>query len=239
MIYTKVWFLIGALVLGSCTNFQKNTVAITNSQVTLSDSFKAYWFAGKAEVTSYTLTQNRYGQQREGKVALIYVTEDFDPVNQVKTSDPSKGIPVLKCNLLKNFQTGMYPYQIMQSSFGTIDQNQNKLLKATYSQQEWCGHIYVQLNADLKSPSKINVKKHSYFEGNNDQALSLSPQVFEAHIWHDIRLNGGADLPIGTFKSLPALEFLILNHKPLDAYTAIGRLDTSSKKKTTYTHGRE
>ena len=46
--------------------------------------FKDYWYAGKAEITSYKLEQSRYGELRDGKAVLVYVTEPFLPKAQVK-----------------------------------------------------------------------------------------------------------------------------------------------------------
>ncbi|MDP7238046.1 MAG: hypothetical protein QGI34_15090, partial [Candidatus Latescibacteria bacterium] len=40
-------------------------------------SFGDYWYQGKAEITSYTLKQARYGEIHDGHVVLIFVTEDF------------------------------------------------------------------------------------------------------------------------------------------------------------------
>src|SRR5690606_11722530 len=79
----------------------------------LIENFKSYWFDGQAEITSYTLEQERYGEIREGTAVLIYVTEDFLPGAQVKADQPSEtNIPVLKLNKTKNFITGIYPYSI-------------------------------------------------------------------------------------------------------------------------------
>ena len=50
----------------------------------LSEEFKEYWFAGKAEITSYKLEQARYGELRDGSAVLIYVTEPFLADKQVK-----------------------------------------------------------------------------------------------------------------------------------------------------------
>lgn len=41
------------------------------------DQFGEYWFQGKAEISSYDLTQYRYGEAREGEAVMIFVTEDF------------------------------------------------------------------------------------------------------------------------------------------------------------------
>ena len=60
------------------------------------ETFKNYWYTGKAEVNSYNLQQTRYGETREGKAVLIFLTEDISqkkledyPVNKVvKTKKP-------------------------------------------------------------------------------------------------------------------------------------------------------
>ena len=87
----------------------------------ISQTFKNHWFDGFAEISSYELTQSRYGQQRIGKAVLIFVTEDFLAKEQVKANQKSKTtIPVLKSNRTKNFLTGIYPYSIMSSSFSSL-----------------------------------------------------------------------------------------------------------------------
>ena len=84
----------------------------------LSPEFKEYWYSGEAEITSYKLEQARYGELREGKAVLIFVTEPFLADKQVKAnrSNP-ENIPVLKLNSTKKYLTGIYPYSIMSSSF--------------------------------------------------------------------------------------------------------------------------
>ena len=92
----------------------------TNAQ-RISEQFKAHWFDGYAEISSYALSQSRYGENREGSVVLIYVTEDFLKKEQVKANQKSKEtVPVLKLNRIKKFLTGIYPYSIMNSSFSQL-----------------------------------------------------------------------------------------------------------------------
>ncbi|GAL73363.1 hypothetical protein [Jejuia pallidilutea] len=112
----------------------------------LSQQFKDYWYAGTAEISSYELNQARYGENREGTAVLIYVTEDFLPEIQVKANNQNTtNIPILKLNATKNFNTGIYPYSIMQSTFYPVANNQHAL-KVSSSMQEWCGQMYAQLN---------------------------------------------------------------------------------------------
>ena len=112
----------------------------------LSEEFKSYWFNGEAEITSYKLDQSRYGEPREGTAVLIYVTEEFLPEAQVKANAKSdKTIPILKLNTTKKFNTGIYPYSIMQSTFYPLSLKFPSL-KISTSIQEWCGHVYSQLS---------------------------------------------------------------------------------------------
>ncbi|PIQ17718.1 MAG: septum formation inhibitor Maf, partial [Flavobacteriaceae bacterium CG18_big_fil_WC_8_21_14_2_50_34_36] len=91
----------------SCTKSEeKNT--ISNTEREISEDFKSYWFSGTAEITSYTLEQERYGEMRDGSAVLIYVTEDFHGDTQVKANKKNDlTIPVLKLNSTKNFLTGI------------------------------------------------------------------------------------------------------------------------------------
>ncbi len=102
----------------------------------LSATFKKYWYAGNAEITSYKLQQARYGELREGTSVLIYVTEPFLPEVQVKADGSNaNNIPVLKLNATKKYLTGIYPYSIMSSTFYPVHDNQNAL-KTSLSVQE-------------------------------------------------------------------------------------------------------
>lgn len=145
----------------------------------LTDEFKAYWFANEAEITSYTLEQGRYGEIREGSAVLVFVTEPFLKEEQVKADQSSPtNIPVLKLNATKNFHTGIYPYSIMQSVFYPLANNQHAL-KISCSVQEWCGHVYTQLN----NRSEFEVVSHSYFEGEADEDFSMGKAILENELW--------------------------------------------------------
>ena len=54
--------------------------------------FKDYWYAGKAEITSYKLEQARYSELRDGKAVLVYVTEPFLPKAQVKSDQKNPDV---------------------------------------------------------------------------------------------------------------------------------------------------
>ena len=137
------------------------------------------WGDGQAELSSYDLVQPRYGSPRRGTAVAIFVTEMFSNSARVK-ADPGKHpksdeFPVMKLNLVKDFQTGVYDYNDMTSAFLALDNVNSRpagtLTKVSFSGQEWCGHVYHQLLFDARS---IRSARHSYFDGEGDEQRSLT-----------------------------------------------------------------
>lgn len=179
----------------------------------LSQEFKDYWYAGEAEISSYKLEQARYGELREGSAVLIFVTEDFLPEIQVKADNQSENnIPVLKLNATKSFNTGIYPYSIMQSTFYPVANNQHAL-KVSSSMQEWCGHVYTQLN----NKDNFNIMSHSYFEGEADENFELDKAILENELWTQLRINPKS-LPTGGISVIPSFEFTRMKHIDIKPY---------------------
>ncbi|MFT5862208.1 MAG: hypothetical protein ACI828_000854 [Flavobacteriales bacterium] len=203
------------------TSIEKNTLPQEKREI--SQDFKDYWYAGTAEITSYRLEQARYGEMREGTAALIFVTEDFLPKEQVK-ADRSKesNIPVLKLNATKTFNTGIYPYSIMTSTFYPVFQNRHAI-KVSQSMQEWCGHVYAQLN----NRDRYEIESHSYFEGEADQKISLAKDILENELWTQLRVDP-SQLPTGIFQAIPDLSYVRMKHIDVKAYQAKGTLSTDS-----------
>ena len=181
----------------------------------LSDEFKSYWFDGMAELTSYHLTQMRYGEARPGSAVLIFVKEPFLKAEQVKANSPSKAsVDVLKLNYTKNFNTGIYPYSIMQSVFSPLTE-QPHAIKVSASTQEWCGQTYMQLN----NRTDFEIRSHSYFEGEADQELNLKKSFLENELWTKLRINA-AGMSTGELHVIPDFSYLRLKHKPIKSYKA-------------------
>lgn len=196
------------------------TTEISSPKIPLSKEFKDYWYAGDAEITSYQLEQARYGEIREGAAVLVFVTEDFLADTQVKADHyDEKNISVLKLNATKNFVTGIYPYSIMQSTFFPVSNNQHAL-KISASIQEWCGHVYTQLN----NRGTFEMSSHSYFQGEADEDFNLEKTWTENELWTKLRIDPNS-LPKGSVKIIPALEYLKLSHETIKAYTANASLD--------------
>ena len=192
------------------------------------ESFRQYWYAGKAEINSYTLKQSRYGEPREGKAVLIFVTEDFSKRKHVKLDDQSGDAPgkvsVLKLNFTKKFITGIYPYSMMGSVFTPVDREEYpNTLKTSMSAQEWCGQVFTQLN--LRG-DEFHVNSFSYFEQEGDANFTLRKILLEDEIWNIIRLDAAA-LPTGKFELISGLFFTRLSHMSLKTERAEGALSQS------------
>jgi hypothetical protein len=181
----------------------------------LSSEFKEYWFSGLAELDRYELTQSRYGELVPGDAVLIFVTEDFLPDKQVKADSSDRevtgAVPVMKVNFTKTFDTGIYPYSIMTSSFLPLGQEgPPRVLKVTSSVQEWCGHVFSQMNL---RKNRYQVRSFSYFESEGDRDESVEAALTEDSIWGLIRLNPDR-LPVGSLRMIPGAEYRRLKHRP-------------------------
>lgn len=216
------YFVFLALSVIACQDTQvKTPVQNEISKRILSEDFKNYWYNGLAEITSYSMEQERYGEIRDAEAVLIYVTEDFLPEIQVKADRPSdSNKSVLKLNQTKKFFTGIYPYSIMNSVFYPLEEK-NHALKVTTSVQEWCGHVYAQLN----NRDSFKIKSHSYFESEADQEFEFQKTALEDELWTQIRVNPEG-LPSGELLIIPSFEFIRLKHKELKPYNAIATTQT-------------
>ncbi len=215
--------LIIGFLLCQCDQQASSQAGLKQPGLYESQDFKNYWYAGKAEINSYTLDQARYGETRYGKAMLIFVTEDFSKKKKVKLDEPDKAredkISVLKMNFTKNFVTGIYPYSMMLSVFTPISRNQSpNTLKATMSSQEWCGHVFSQMNL---AANKYSVESYSYFEQEGDLKFSLDKTLLEDELWNRIRLDP-ENLPEGKFKLIPGLFYTRLKHTDLKVLEVTG-----------------
>jgi len=186
-----------------------------------SEEFKKTWYAGKAELSSYTLEQARYGEIRSGEAVLIFVTEDFSADKLVKLDEPENAnhkIRVLKMNMTKNFNTGIYPYSMMLSVFTPASKDgKEKTIKADCSSQEWCGQTFSQLQ--LKG-NNYNWQLHSYFEKEGEQDKKIDAVLLEDELWNRIRINP-SNLPQGKISIIPGLLWQRLSHVELKAEEAV------------------
>ncbi len=202
----------------------------------LDEQFNSYWYSGKAEISSYELTQARYGELHKGNAVLVFVTEPFSRDKLVKVDQSSvEDVAVLKCNITKKFNTGVYPYSMMCSVFSPVQLKENAL-KVTTSSQEWCGHTFSQ----LERRKDWKFKQFSYFESEGDIEKTITPSWLEDELLNLIRMNPN-DLPTGTLSIVPSSFFLRLLHddfKAIKAEASIQKGDEMSTYSLKYATGR-
>lgn len=175
--------------------------------------FADYWYAGKAEISSYELVQDRYGELHKGNAVLVFVTEPFSKSANAKADRPTdKDVPVLKLNYTKKFNTGIYPYSMMTSTFLPVENGKHSL-KVSSSSQEWCGHTFM----DLQNKSKFTVNIDSYFEGESANNFKLDKHLLEDDLMSLIRINPD-NLPTGKQQMIPSFFYLRTLHKQMQAY---------------------
>ncbi|PHN07178.1 hypothetical protein [Flavilitoribacter nigricans] len=182
---------------------------------TAPDRLDDYWYQGKAEISRYELSQNRYKDNHPGEVVMIFVTEDFLTDKQVKNDNytNSNSIPILKNNIVKTFPTGIYTYNIMTSVFTPVQPDAHPMtLKVSNSSQEWCGQTYMQINYNERK-DRYDYLLHSYFENEADKTGNVTATVMEEELFNRIRINP-ASLPAEDLDILPSAEFTRLTHRP-------------------------
>ena len=194
------------------------------------DPFWRFWGDGKGELAGYDLVFPRYGELRKGVAVTIFVTETFSNSLRVK-SDPGKHpksdeFPVMKLNLVRDFPTGIYDYNLMTSAFVALEPVNGRpagsATKVAFSSQEWCGLVFEHL---LFDSAKARFVSHSYFDGEADQnrtiavpndALSLDCLPLWARGFAAPAIGAGESRVVTTIGSLVTTR---LAHRPL----ALGR----------------
>ncbi|WP_236978486.1 hypothetical protein [Membranihabitans maritimus] len=219
MKYLMFQFIVFCLASGCNSQFKSN--------FSPPSSFNEYWYKGTAEISSYELNQVRYGHQRKGDAILIYVTEPFSPTQYVKTENPTpQDISVLKLNFTKKFNTGIYPYSMMTSTFLPV-RHPNHSIKVTSSSQEWCGHTYME----LLNKNRFEVEIKSYFEGESNH-LEIQKTWLEDDFWSMIRISPDLLPETGEHKIIPGFFYLRLKHTKTKAYTCIVSKSTQTDTTT-------
>ena len=189
------------------------------------NAFKSYWYQGKAEISRYQLKQARYGELHEGDAVMIFVTEDFLAEKQVKHEfGNEEADPILKLNATRKFNTGLYPYSLMTSTFTKVDFAQPETAKVTFSGQEWCGHVFMQVNRRAKH---FQIQHFSYFQAEGDKQKTQPLIPLEDDVWTQIRIAPN-QLPNGELQMLPSLLYSRLLHKPYKPFTVQATLEEVS-----------
>jgi hypothetical protein len=165
--------LVAFVLLTSACGGSKQLAAPEGPRSVPAEGFWQHWGDGNAELSGYQLSQPRYGEMRTGEAILITVTEEFTRAGRVKTNGGHfDEFGVLKLNEVRHWQTGIYDYNVMTSTFLPLDGSLRRGLptKVSFSSQEWCGHIWEQLRIDDSAAGRT---QHSYFDGEADHYESL------------------------------------------------------------------
>lgn len=182
--------------------------------------FGDYWHDGKAELDGYRITVQRYGHPRQGRGVAVYVTEPFSRSRHVKLDDPARtpddALDVLKLNLVRDFQTGIYDYHTIVSLF--VDSRSFAPLKLVFSSSEWCGQVYEELNLAGRS---LHQRVASYFEGESLERTLEAPSggIQEDQLFILLRGLDGPYLKPGETRSVPFLAspfYRRLAHRPAE-----------------------
>ena len=173
------WLLLACILVAGCSKKEPDAPAkVTEAAAPVYDaSFWKTWGDGMAELTSYDLKYPRYGAPRQGTAVSIFVSETFANSLRVKSDpgvrDKKDEFPVMKLNLVEDFRTGIYDYNLMLQSFVALEAMNGRppgvMTKVTWSSQEWCGNLFKEALLDR---DVIRVSSHSYFDGEGDQVMS-------------------------------------------------------------------
>jgi hypothetical protein len=185
----------------------------------VADQFGDHWYDGKAELDGYRLKVSRYKELRDGTAVMIFVTEPFSESERVKVNDhkknPSDVVDVLKLNLVRDFQTGIYDYNTMTSVF--VRSSDFEPLKLTFSSAEWCGHVFTEMIFREKVEGHIS----SYFEGESGDIDMERPEgsIVGDNLFVLLRGLRGDYLGAGESKRvklLPGAYYSRLTHRPIE-----------------------
>lgn len=172
------WLLLGCLLLAACGKKAEEPapVKVADAASPVYDAaFWKTWGDGFAELSSYDLKYPRYGSSRPGTAVAIFVAETFANSLRVKSDpgvrDKKDEFSVMKLNLVEDFQTGIYDYNLMLQSFVALESVNGRpagiATKVAWSSQEWCGNLFKEALLDKDA---VRVESHSYFDGEGDQS---------------------------------------------------------------------
>jgi hypothetical protein len=129
------------------------------------------WDDGRAEISAYEATVKRYGIPRAFTAYLIVVKEDLSRKQLVKADpghDPRDLLTVLKLNQVIGYQTGIYSYNQMASSF--YDRSTMDLVKFSLTSSEWCGNTYKEYT---RQDGRAALHVHTYWDGQAEATYDL------------------------------------------------------------------
>ncbi len=164
---------LGLLFATACASRESSAGGAGGPHVAATNLFASnpLWDDGRAEVNAYDAAERRYGVLRPFTAYLIVVKEDFSRAQLVKADaghDPADLVTVLKMNQVINYQTGIYSYHQMASTF--FERGSMDLLKFSLTSFEWCGNSYKEYE---RRGDKARLHVHTYWDGQAEATYDL------------------------------------------------------------------
>jgi hypothetical protein len=220
-------------------------LVITLTSLTAADRFASLWYDGNAEISTYRLTEHRYGEERIGSRVMVFVTEPLRMSTHIKPDTrlaDSLIIPVIKLNDLRQFTTGIYDYHVMTSVFAAAEARHGiglmSTVKASFSAQEWCGQTFERIR---RREERYEGALYSYFESEGEQnyAIDHDNEVeAEENLWILVRELRGPVLADGAAKTIRVIPSMWSRRKAHEAVrVTAGRLTKGSPEKRRYPIG--
>ena len=188
-------------------------------------AFNAYWYDGKAEISSYSFSQWMNGTKYEGKTVLLYVTEEFDKRKHIRVEPSnmknSDAVQVMRLNSSTDFTTGISSTIKSSTVYTPVDRSSYpESLKFTFSQNDWNGQIFTE--AKWKG-NRYDVNQISYLLPGAEKKQTMARASLEDEIWTLIRIAPDM-LPLGKVKFIASPAYLQYNkveNKVYDAETSL------------------
>lgn len=209
-----------------------------------SQAFWDHWSDGKAELSAYEIVTPRYGEPRNGRVVLIYVTEEMNTQTLIKddTGDvpPEDKEVVLKLNHTLKFRTGIYPYSVMTSVFspvGSAGRERFAPVKISFTAQEWCGHVFQMVKPRIDGFDN-SIRSYFSWEGDRDETIETAPfTLYEDALYIQLReldgpFEGGGDW---SGRLVPSIWTRRKSHMPLRPVDATITRETGVRDGTAVT----
>ena len=180
-------------------------------------NFNEYWnSSSQAEINSYSLSQESFGELHRGEVVLVFLPETLSRSKQVRLENPEgtnvDKIQVMKSNMMRRFTTGLSDNSLMSSILTPIDFLKDPhSIKMTTSLQDWSGQVFHQLAWHSKS---YDVSSISQLGTNEDIDYSVTTTMLEDELWNRIRIDPSS-IETRSTTMLPSLAYLSMKHKPI------------------------
>ncbi len=159
-------FLFLSLALALTLAFRGNAPTRDEIEVNVNTSWMLdrVWDDGAAQYAVYDAKWQRYERLNPGRVCMLVVKEPWLAAQDVKSEDSSAGdFDVLKFNLIRDVNTGVYTYEQMSSVFAR--RATGALRKYATASLEACGLTTAQM-------TKGKLDTHSYWGDQADRQVS-------------------------------------------------------------------